>query len=304
MAERLRRRNPGVRGVERAIRRELKEAIETVEERWPPSDEAVHETRKRLKRSRAALRLIRPSLGERAYRRENRALRDAARPLSQVRDATAIFQAGKSLMKRRASTNGGARLAPNHASALRELLAGDRRRTRERALGNSGRRDTIVSTLRTARECIDVAKLQEHGWSALGPGLRRVYRSARRAFAAARTEPTPTRMHEWRKQTKYLWHVLEMFEPVSPRELEKLGECLHDLSNQLGEDHDLVVLGRRLSQERARIAAAARKEVLDAIDHRRLELRAKAMALGAGLYEEKPRAFERRLERDWRKWRG
>src|SRR4029078_8088646 len=99
MAERLKRRRPGVRGADRAIRCELKDALQTVRDRWPPSDRAVHKTPKRLKRTRAALRLNRPALGERAYERESRALRDAARPLGRVRDATAILDTCKSLIK-------------------------------------------------------------------------------------------------------------------------------------------------------------------------------------------------------------
>src|SRR5262245_18163585 len=52
-----------------------------------PRDEAVHEARKSLKKIRAVLRLVRPVIGEKAYRRENTCFRDAARPLTEVRDA-------------------------------------------------------------------------------------------------------------------------------------------------------------------------------------------------------------------------
>jgi CHAD domain-containing protein len=51
------------------------------------SDEAVHKARKAAKRSRAALRLLRESLGPSGYHRGNRAIRDAAKPLTAVRDA-------------------------------------------------------------------------------------------------------------------------------------------------------------------------------------------------------------------------
>jgi CHAD domain len=50
-------------------------------------DEAVHAARKACKCIRAALRLLRQWLGPEVYRRENKRIRDAAKPLTAVRDA-------------------------------------------------------------------------------------------------------------------------------------------------------------------------------------------------------------------------
>jgi len=53
------------------------------------SDARAHDARKYLKRARAALRLLRANLGDATYHRENRALRDASRAISSLRDAKA-----------------------------------------------------------------------------------------------------------------------------------------------------------------------------------------------------------------------
>jgi len=50
-------------------------------------DEMVHEIRKSLTKLRTILRLVRPAIDEKIYRRENTAFRDIARPLTDVRDA-------------------------------------------------------------------------------------------------------------------------------------------------------------------------------------------------------------------------
>lgn len=55
-------------------------------------DEAVHETRKRLKRLRAALRLERSAIGAETYRRENAAFRDLGKRLSAPRDAMVLIE--------------------------------------------------------------------------------------------------------------------------------------------------------------------------------------------------------------------
>src|SRR6185437_4230638 len=62
-------------------------------------DESVHEARKDLKRARATLRLLREALGNSTYKRENAAIRDAARPLSEVRDGRVLLDALRSLVK-------------------------------------------------------------------------------------------------------------------------------------------------------------------------------------------------------------
>src|SRR5687767_2710807 len=71
-------------GVKEALRRQIGDASRTL---GNPAldDEAVHRARKTLKRARANLRVLRPVMGERAYARENAALRDAARPLGAIR---------------------------------------------------------------------------------------------------------------------------------------------------------------------------------------------------------------------------
>src|SRR5207249_4922754 len=56
-------------------------------------DESIHSARKRFKKIRAALRLVRDDLGDDVYRRENHCFRDAAQPLTQIRDATVLRDA-------------------------------------------------------------------------------------------------------------------------------------------------------------------------------------------------------------------
>src|SRR5262245_49986710 len=56
-------------------------------------DEMVHEARKGLKKLRALVRLVRPGVGGKLYRRENIAFRDISRPLTEVRDAKILVEA-------------------------------------------------------------------------------------------------------------------------------------------------------------------------------------------------------------------
>src|SRR5262249_11482283 len=64
------------------------------------SDEDVHRARRSLKKARAALRLMRPGITDAQYRGLNATLRDAARPLSQVRDSKVLLDTLRGLEHR------------------------------------------------------------------------------------------------------------------------------------------------------------------------------------------------------------
>src|SRR5262249_13448651 len=71
------------------------------------SDEMVHEARKGLKRLRAMLRLVRPAIGRKVYRSESITFRDAARPLSEVRDAKILVETLDKVVKSNGKTDRG-----------------------------------------------------------------------------------------------------------------------------------------------------------------------------------------------------
>src|SRR6476620_4264268 len=66
----------------------------------PLTDDSVHAIRKRLKELRSLLRLLRGPLPRLTRHRENTALRDAARPLSDLRDTAVLIEALTGLPKR------------------------------------------------------------------------------------------------------------------------------------------------------------------------------------------------------------
>ena len=72
----------------------------------------------------------------------------------------------------------------------------------------------------------------------------------------------------------------------------------HALADLLGDEHDLAILDQRLAHG---VPAPVDVDgVRELIAHRRDELRAEALRIGARVYAEKPKAFRRRMRRVWR----
>jgi CHAD domain-containing protein len=140
------------------------------------------------------------------------------------------------------------------------------------------------------------------GFGCLEPGLRRAYRDGKRSEAEAYAARTDEAFHEWRKRAKDLRYHVQLLGPAWSKPLEDLEKELHDLTDRLGDDHDLADLRQTLRRPRRQTGHVGR--VIDRIGHRRSELQADASPLGARIYAEKPRRFSKRIESYWDVWRA
>jgi CHAD domain-containing protein len=233
----------------------------------------IHGARKQLKRARATLRLLRPAVGDEAYRRENIAARDAARPLSKARDEEILSQAHDGLIERFGSVTSGAHFR-HTTHALPAKQHGD-----------------IKAALKQSMTRVRAWQLDDAGWDRIEKGLRSTYRRARHALRRGRNGRATEDLHEWRKQTKYLWHQLQLLRPLAPGPLDEMADEFHQLADYLGDEHDLAVLRDRVSGT-----------ITELIDRRREELQDKAFALGERLYSDQAKTFVHALQKEWTAW--
>jgi CHAD domain-containing protein len=300
VGSKLKRGEAGTHGARRITRRRIKSALRTL---GPDQtdDSSIHAARKELKKARATLRLLRDALGKKAYKKENTALRNAARPLSEARDGRVLLDALSSLIKYY-----GAPVADLPLGEFKRELTRHRTQARKRVLGKPGPLHHVRKTLRRVGSRSDDWHVGQHGWSVLGAGLKRTYTKGRNAFRRARARPTNENLHEWRKQTKYFWHQLQLFEPLGPEsQVAEFADLAHEMEDFLGDDHDLAVLGERAEEARdAFPSATSREALLRLIERCRAGLQQKALQLGLRLYEERPVVFTARIEKRWRKWRA
>ena len=254
------------------------------------SDEVIHSTRKKLKSARARLRLLREALGAAAYARENAALRDAARPLGSVRDAKVMLDTVDVLLSAKGTRSRRVVLA-----ALRGRL--QQQHAGERAEFSSAKRAAITATeLERASKRIGGLRVPKRGAAALEAGVKRIYRSARRALKAVDSEGSPDNLHELRKQVKYLRQALTPYEDAGSRNAKKVAERADAIGEALGEDHDLHVLHTHIAQVEASTKVHS-ESFQDEVARRRRVLSKKAVESSRKLLRRKPRAFAKRLSR-------
>lgn len=233
----------------------------------PLSDESVHAARKALKKARAALRLLRPGLGAALFRAENRALRDAGRCLSPLRDTRSQLDALAELRRRHPG-----KLRRVGLAALETGLRADRAAARRK----------LELQLPSCLALLERAGRADPGHldsSIFEEGMGRVYRKGRKAFRRAGKRRTAEALHEWRKQVKYLHDALAALHGAARGKAAKIAKRADKLAERLGDDHDLAVLSqRRRAPKKLRKLIAARRE----------RLQKRAFRLGKKLYRRKP----------------
>lgn len=237
-------------------------------------DERVHTARKALKKARAALRLLRPVLDEDAYRAHNRALRDAGRCLSPLRDAHAL----RVLLDDCEAQDPPSRRV---VAALHAALDAELRRRRE-ALVDTAQRRRCAALIEHCRNGMSRRDIAQAGVRSLRRALRAIYRRARKAFVAARRAPATEMLHEWRKQTKYLRTAAQILADAGVRGLRKTVARAARIAELLGDEHDLSVL-RGLIDEHGLQAESA--TLVGRIARYRAKLQKRALELGSRLFE-------------------
>jgi CHAD domain-containing protein len=299
MAHELRQREAMLSDARRILGEQVEEALHALDGK-PVSDKKIHDSRKAIKKARATLRLIRKGITAPAYRRENATLRDAARPLSAVRDARILLDSLDRLEKLY-----GPPATQSIPAALRRALQAEQREIRSNSASSRATLTKSRQRLTAAHQRISRLTLRNDSWATLEKSLRRTYRQARATMKAARSDPTPEKLHEWRKQAKYLWHQLQMLEPLWPGLIGELADQTHKLADYLGDDHDLAVLRAKAVEQGGLFAGPGGPgPLLALIDRCRKQLQAKAFVLGSRLLDEKPAGFAARFRRHWRQWRA
>jgi len=261
--------------------------------------DAIHTARKDMKKLRAVLTLVRGELGGKAYRKESAQFRDAAKKLSESRDAEVLSSTLDSVL----------RDYPKDAPSL-DLLIGDlaeRRRSASASAGDKSVEQTIVvvaDEIEAGGSRIPEWPLGKSDWSLFETGLARSYRSARKSLAAVERGasadglPEPGHAHTFRKRVKELWYSLRLLEDAWPEGLAGPTEAADDLADLLGDYNDLSVLLDE-TDSRSEVDFSVLTET---VHRRQADLLNRALPIARRLYAEEPEAFTTRIGAYWSAW--
>jgi CHAD domain-containing protein len=281
---------PVEKGFRRIAREQLDAALQelAVPEVHP---KGVHECRKALKRLRALVRLVAPALGNDKARRRIKALGEIARLLAGQRDQTVMMDTAAKL----ASETGG-----HAAPTLTPLKAhfanagGDASQFLDPDCAAKARLLLLRETRKFSR-----ASLSKRGFSALEGGLEKSYRHARKSVKIAYSEPSDETFHTLRKSVQWHWRQMSLLARSWPDEFAVRVDAARELSQILGDDHDLAMLIGATAK--AGTISYEDKEAIIALCLRKQQaLRTAAELRVERLFAEPPKVFMKRMRAYWK----
>jgi CHAD domain-containing protein len=279
-------------GLRRIVCHQIEGAIRASKAEQNGKGSPVHETRKHLKKARAALRLACGEIEPDVWKREDRCLGKVSQLISEVRDAEVRLQTVRQLRefargKRRSFQETEELLA----FELDSFLAAFSEWPQEAE-------ERLTQTLDRLREW----PLDHLSCKRLRENVQKTYKRGRKALKIAIKKTNTKNLHTFRKRAKELWYQLRLLRPLAPAIFKELNDELKSIGEYLGQVHDLAFVAERLCS-----IGPARKQgdrLLDAlIDSREKELERTAIALGERFYAERPRQFARRLSQYFSEWK-
>lgn len=226
-------------GIKRIIGSQIDFALYNLEQNIDKDfDESVHEARKCSKRIRAVLRLIQYEIGDELFKKENYHYRDINRYLSEVRDITVVIEMFNNLIKDKPEPD--SKELINNLINCKDKLIG-------RFFAEEDRLTVVLNLLGKGRQRVKTMPVKKDDINVLFIGFISVFELCKKCMNIARKAPTTENLHEWRKQTKYLYYQSQVLEPFLPAELIIIKSKLDKLAEYLGEDHDLAELGNFLN---------------------------------------------------------
>ena len=279
-------------GIKRIVDGKIERGIDHIDE-GDDVHETVHEVRKRCKEIRAAVRLVRPVLP--TYKRENVHYRDAARRISDIRDAHAAIETFDDHLRPAVEARGA--LDDSTLADIRATLV-DRRETMAAEQDLERRLAQVRADLVEGRDRVPDLPIATEGYDAVAGGLRKSYKRARNRMGEAYEEPEFERFHEWRKRIKYHRYHTRLLRRVWVGPMKRRRAELKELSDIIGYENDLAEFEMVMHDEE--LFAPATREILNEIlTAKRSEFHRQGRPLGERLFAEAPDRLIDRLGAYW-----
>lgn len=252
---------------------------------------SIHECRKALKRLRALVRLAAPSLKKGEAKKRIKALAAIAQLLSARRDQAVMLDTVAKL-----ASEGGTSVAFTLAPLRAHLTAQVGEQPKPLDVDSAAKARLLL--LREAKK-FSRLRFRGRGFEALAGGLETSYGRARKAIKNAYSEPSDEAFHALRKSVQWHWRQMSLLARAWPEEFAVRVTAARELSQILGDDHDLAMLVAATVAAEG-ISAEHKEAIVELCQSRQRTLRDAAEFRSERLFVESPKAFIKRVAAYWK----
>jgi len=291
MSYELRRKQNLGPNLRRICRKQVENALEIVRGEREARDSPVHQTRKHLKKARAALQLVADEIGSSRFKKQDHRFRDIARLISDVRDAEVRLETVRQLQEitRRTSQQIFRKTEKLLIAELEHFMA-----------AFAGWQRQAAPQLEKLQQEIEAWPIEDVDCKQIRCAVQHSYKSARAALDCAKTKPSAENFHEFRSEAKWLLYQLRILRPINPLVIRPLITDLDSVGQVFGRSHDLCFLSERLRRDDGQTEET--HELLTMLEASEVELQSRGVDLAERFFEERPRAFGHRLGSWLQQW--
>jgi CHAD domain-containing protein len=254
-------------------------------------DFSIHETRKNIKKLRTILRLLKFNIDSQNYHDFNTEFRDIGRKLSAIRDAEALIETIDKIKSRKYSTK------KSIANTKSQLLL-NKDKISSAFLSNQEIQIIIENLEVLEKKFYNIDFFGEEIFVFIS-GLKKTYSNCIKFMEICKNEGSDVDFHEWRKQVKYLWNSILLFQKTWNPVLSAYSNELHKLSDYLGDLHDISVLNDLILNDKIKLDSDDKNRLLSIIENLKLKLKKSSFNLGIKLFLDNPAAFSKKLNKLW-----
>ena len=281
--------------IKRVVNERLEDSVQHLDNYGQNPDEAVHEVRKNMKKTRAVLRLARYSYPDDRYKKLNAFYRDTSKRFAALREAKVHRETIHHLKEDNNDL-------PPLADIVENIINNYYQHAAEQMSRHENILTEVSSQLKDSKKDIEDLPLESTHFDLVYNGLKKIYKQGRDAFSDVKKVPDAEHFHEFRKRVKYLWYHLRLLRNAWPVVLKGYNKSLDKLSDFLGEEHDLAELKHLIldSGQLKTVSENEKKELIQIIEAKRKDIQAHIYPAGEKLYYEKPKRFTNRIAHYWR----
>ncbi len=280
-------------GIKRILGHQMDAILQHCKAGGKDRHQSVHEIRKSMKRIRAVLRLIRDEIGYSSYYRENTNFRDLARQVSELRNRIVLAETIGKIKEDFTPA------AQNHMQQMQDELLREGERLYKILLDDKDIFRKIAVETRAAKKRVEHFKFSHEDFRAFEGGLHRIYRQGRKLYQKAQGGHDPGLLHDTRKRMKYLWHQMELLQPLYPKVLKAYAKSLNNITEILGVCHDLDELTEEARDKKKITNASTLRQLRNIRKRSKEELLGRIWHKVAAVYTEEPDVFVNRLSGYW-----
>lgn len=224
-----------IKDIKPALSGYIAESLRLLKKPSFPDEDAVHDIRVLMKKSRAIMKLLSPQIDQESFARDYSAFKDAGQILASWRDTSVQRKTLKAV--RKSNRELFSRLGRNR---ILDDILNKTELPLEHDLETTGKITALENILKKSLYRIRFYSINNPDFRLLYQELDKSYRTVSKIYLDCRHNPKPLKIHKFRKRLKDFLYQVYFFRPLNQHAIKNIEKRLDNMAQNLGKYNDIT----------------------------------------------------------------